>query len=226
METEKPSRDEGPDPVGSGRSEAVVTGPAVESGGGSGYPFGVSASSQVEYARLLPLVKWLLLVPHYVVLFFLGIAAGVVIFIAFFATLFTGTYPKGLWNYLIGFQRWTLRVTAYLFLMTDRYPPFTLAETAEDPVKLNAVHPEAVERWRPLVAWLLIIPYAIIASLLFALVQICAVLAFFTVIFTRRIPQDIFDLMRIGLNWQVRANLYGYWLSTEYPPFVWDDEGS
>jgi hypothetical protein len=77
--------------------------------------------------RWLPLVKWLLAIPHYVVLFFLVIAALVAVVIAWFAILFTGRYPQGLFDYVVGVGRWGLRVQAYAFLLlTDRYPPFSL----------------------------------------------------------------------------------------------------
>jgi len=77
--------------------------------------------------RWLPLVKWLLAVPHYVVLFFLWIGALVSIVIAWFAILFTGTYPRSLFNYVVGVLRWNNRVMAYAFtLVTDQYPPFSL----------------------------------------------------------------------------------------------------
>ncbi len=78
--------------------------------------------------RWLPLVKWLLALPHYIVLFFLAIAAIVVVIIAWFAILFTGRFPRGMFDYLVGFNRWGLRLSAYAFLLvTDKYPPFSLA---------------------------------------------------------------------------------------------------
>ncbi|MDX2378383.1 MAG: DUF4389 domain-containing protein, partial [Acidimicrobiia bacterium] len=77
--------------------------------------------------RGLPLVKWFLAIPHYIVLFFLAIGAFFVVIIAWFAILFTGRYPRGLFDYLVGVGRWALRVNAYAFLLTtDRYPPFSL----------------------------------------------------------------------------------------------------
>ena len=79
--------------------------------------------------RWLPLVKWLLAIPHYVVLVFLFIGAAVAIVIAWFAILITGRYPKPLFDYVVGVSRWSLRVSAYAFLLvTDRYPPFSLQE--------------------------------------------------------------------------------------------------
>jgi hypothetical protein len=79
--------------------------------------------------RWLPLVKWLLAIPHYVVLFFLSIAAVVVVIVAWFAILFTGRYPRGLFDFVEGVLRWHNRVVAYAWvLVTDRYPPFRLTQ--------------------------------------------------------------------------------------------------
>ncbi|HVP02238.1 MAG TPA: DUF4389 domain-containing protein [Solirubrobacteraceae bacterium] len=80
-----------------------------------------------ELNRWLPLVKWLLAIPHYIVLFFLGIGAFFAVVVAWFAILFTGRYPRGLFDFIVGVGRWGLRVAAYAFLLTtDRYPPFSL----------------------------------------------------------------------------------------------------
>jgi len=80
-----------------------------------------------ELNRWLPLVKWLLAIPHYIVLFFLSIAAIVCVVIAWFAILFTGRYPRGLFDFVVDVSRWSLRVNAYACLLTtDRYPPFAL----------------------------------------------------------------------------------------------------
>jgi hypothetical protein len=84
--------------------------------------------AQRELMRGMPLVKWLLAIPHYVVLFFLTVGALFVVIAAWFAILFTGRFPRGLFGYLEGVARWYNRVTAYAFaLVTDRYPPFRLS---------------------------------------------------------------------------------------------------
>lgn len=82
---------------------------------------------QKDLNRWLPLVKWFLAIPHYIVLYFLGIAAFVCWVIAWLAILFTGRYPRGLFDFILGVYRWTWRVVGYAFLLvTDRYPPFSL----------------------------------------------------------------------------------------------------
>ncbi len=82
-----------------------------------------------DLKRGLPLVKWFLAIPHYIVLYLLGIAAQVCVIIAWFAILFTGRYPRGLFNFVVGVMRWSLRVEVYAFLLTtDRYPPFSLSD--------------------------------------------------------------------------------------------------
>ena len=82
---------------------------------------------EADLNRWLPLVKWFLAIPHYIVLAFLAIGAFFAIIIAWFAILFTGRYPRGLFDYVVGVGRWALRVEAYVsLLVTDRYPPFSL----------------------------------------------------------------------------------------------------
>lgn len=85
-----------------------------------------SITKPAEYNRWLPLVKWLLLIPHYIVLVFLLLGAVVVEIIAMFTVLFTGQFPQGFRDYVIGVSRWANRVSAYFMLLVDEYPPFSL----------------------------------------------------------------------------------------------------
>lgn len=83
--------------------------------------------AQTELMRGMPLVKWLLAIPHYIVLFFLWIAAYVVIVLSWFAIIFTGRYPKAFFEFVVGVMRWSWRVQSYAFILaTDKYPPFSL----------------------------------------------------------------------------------------------------
>ena len=91
------------------------------------YPVRLEGRLDPDLSRWLWVVKWLLAIPHYIVLLFLGLAASVAVLIAFFAILFTGRYPRGLFDFVVGTARWWVRVNAYAhWLMTDRYPPFSL----------------------------------------------------------------------------------------------------
>ena len=99
---------------------------ATEPGAGVSDPAVVTIEDPGEMNRWLPLVKWLLAIPHLIVLYFLGIAVFFVAIVAFFAVLFTGKWPEGLRDFVVGFARWYARVYAYLFFLTDRYPPFSL----------------------------------------------------------------------------------------------------
>ena len=85
-------------------------------------------NARTELNRWLPLVKWFLAIPHYIVLVFLGLAVVVIVIIAWFAILFTGRYPRELFGFVVGTMRWATRVQAYaLLLVTDRYPPFSFS---------------------------------------------------------------------------------------------------
>lgn len=187
------------------------------------YPVHLDIDHQDEYSRFMPLIKWLLAIPHYIALLVLGLAAFVVIFISFFAVLFTGRFPRGMFDFLVGVHRWGLRVAAYVLLMVDPYPPFSLDDDPGYPVRFNIDYPdEGVARWRPLVHWLLVIPYAIVAYLIFYLVEILVFFAFFTILFAKTFPEGMFNICRVGFRWVARANAYEYWMVTKYPPFVWD----
>ena len=188
------------------------------------YPVQVEAERQEEYNRFLPLVKWLLAIPHYFVLFFLFIGLFFAKIVAFFAVLITGRYPEGIFNFVCGVLRWSWNVTAYVYLLTDRYPPFALDQDPAYPAQLEIAYPaEGVNRWRPLVHWLLIIPYAIVAGVLTYLAGIVAFIGVFVILFTKNLPEGMFKLILIPYRWQFRASAYALFMVTRYPPFEWDE---
>jgi hypothetical protein len=185
------------------------------------YPVRLEIAYPAELNRWLPLVKWLLVIPHFIALFFVGIGAFFVGIWAFFAVLFTGRYPRGAFDYMVGTFRWAYRVLAYAHLMVDPYPPFSMADDPDYPVRLEVEYPERIANWRPLVQWLLAYPYLIVAGILYWLTAILAFIAFFTILFTKKIPRGVFELMIPGLRWNLRGSAYGYFMIDRYPPWVW-----
>ncbi len=105
--------------------------------------------------------------------------------------------------------------------MTDEYPPFSLAHGPAYPARFELAYTEEVERWRPLVAWLLIIPYAIVASLINIAAGFATLFAFFAILFTKRYPEGLFEIVLISTRWNARAAAYAYFALTRYPEFAW-----
>ena len=131
------------------------------------YPLVLTGQLDPSLSRGLWLVKWLLAIPHYIVLVFLWIAFAIVTVIAFFAILFTGRYPRGLFEFNVGVLRWSWRVGYYSYsaLGTDRYPPFSL-QPGDYPAELTVRYPEQLSRGLVLVKWwLLAIPHYVIVGI-------------------------------------------------------------
>jgi hypothetical protein len=210
------------------------------------YPMHVDARLDAPLNRWLWLVKWLLAIPHFVVLVFLWIAYAVLTIVAFFAILFTGRYPRAIFEFNLGVMRWSWRVCYYSYgaLGTDRYPPFTLDEVPDYPTHLAIAYPERLSRGLVLVKWLLGIPHYLIVGLFvgggawFAwqidsgeiwsaprgggLVGLLVLIAAVVLLFTGRYPQALYDFV-LGLNrWVLRVAAYAGLMTDAYPPFRLD----
>lgn len=212
----------------------------------TGYPVHIDAELDPGLSRGLWLIKWLLAIPHYVVLAFLWLAFIVASIVAFFSILFTAHYPRALFDFNVGVMRWSWRVSYYAYgaLGTDRYPPFTLADVPDYPAHLEVDYPEHLSRGLVLVKWwLLAIPHYLIVGLFVgglgygvrgadeepllsvSLIGLLVLVAGAVLLFTGRYPRPIFDLV-LGLNrWVLRVAGYVALMTDRYPPFSLDQGG-
>lgn len=184
------------------------------------YPVRVDVQYPQNPSRLLIFVRGILAIPHYLALIVLGIGAAFVYIASWWVVLFTGKYPEGMFNYMVGVMRWGLRFSAYVMLLTDVYPPFSLDDDPNYPVRLEVDYPTTIARWRPLVNWLLVWPASIGAGLLFLFAYLCTIIAWFTILFTGRYPEGLFKYVVVAYRWQERVNVFQAWMTEAYPPLV------
>lgn len=239
--------------LGSTRPQPMVpsaqTVPVAASGVPS-YPIRIEASLDRGLSRWQWLVKWFLSFPHLVILVFLWLAFFVLSVIAFFAILFTGRYPRGIFDFNVGVMRWSWRVSYYAWtggIGTDRYPPFSLQSDPSYPATLDVEYPQHLSRGLVLVKWwLLAIPHYVIVGILEGgvlwatndtdaawlgtggggLLGVLVFIAGVILLFTNRYSRSLFDLI-IGLNrWVFRVVAYAALMTDEYPPFRLDQGGT
>jgi hypothetical protein len=184
----------------------------------TGYPMTFDVEYPQELSRWLIFVKWLLAIPHLLILYVLSIAASIAVFIAWFAILFTRRFPKGLFDFYVNVNRWGLNVIAYTLLMRDEYPPFSW-EKGKYPITFEVEYPEQLSRWLIFVKWLLIIPHVIVLYLLLLAYYVTMIIAWFAILFTKRYPQGLFRFGVGVFRWSSRINVYSNLLRDEYPPF-------
>ncbi len=194
------------------------------------YPIAVRVDYPERLSRLLIFVKWLLAIPHFIVLGLYMIGLFFVAIAAWFSILFTGNQPRGLFDVIAGFDRWWLRVIAYVWLLTDEYPPFS-NEPGGYPVDLEVEYPERLSRGLIFIKWALTLPHWIVLVFYAMAAGVVTIIAWFAILFTARYPRGLFDFVVGYLRWYLRVVAYqgflvyyvptymGGLLTDKYPPF-------
>ncbi len=202
------------------------------------YPARLSAELDEPLSRWRWLVKWFLAIPHVVVVVFLWIAVAILTIVASFAILFTGRYPRRVFDFNVAVIGWTWRMSYYAFsgIGTDRYPPFALHPATEYPAKFEVDYPARLSRGLVLVKWwLLALPHLLLVALLIGglpfarvgggVVGLLTMAAGIVLLVQGRYPRALFDVI-IGMDrWCYRVLTYVMLLRDEYPPFRFDGGG-
>ncbi len=214
-------------------------------------PVTLTARLDTNLSRWQWLVKWALAIPHFIVLVFLWMAFTVLTLVAGVAILFTGRYPRSIFDFNVGVMRWSWRVSYYASnggIGTDRYPPFSLSAGTQYPATLDVEYPDRLSRGLVLVKWLLAIPHFIIVGLLVGgttrwattetdrfrfdpagsggVLGLLVLVAGLILLFSGTYPKTLFDLI-MGLNrWVYRVIAYAALMTDQYPPFRLDQGGA
>jgi hypothetical protein len=177
-------------------------------------------------SRLTTFFRLLLAIPHIIFLYFYGLAAGVVVIIAWFALLFTGRYPQGMYDFVAGSLRYSTRVYGYLWLLTDEYPPFSGSAEITYPVDLNIGPPKSeYSRLKVLFRIVLAIPVLIIHYAMQIVAEVGALIAWFAIVALGRQPKGLQDMIVLGTSYQQRAYAYLALITEDWPPFTDETEG-
>lgn len=182
------------------------------------YPVRYDVQYQEKHSRLLLFFRWLLAIPHFLILYALGVVANVITLIAFFSILFTKKYPRGLFDLVVNVHRWQANVGAYIVMFRDEYPPFSW-DAGKYPVTYEADYPDEMARFAPLYKWLLVIPNLIVLLLVSIVAIVLWVVAWFSILFTGTFPRGMFDFIVGAHRWSLRVNAYVYLLTDKYPPY-------
>jgi len=184
----------------------------------SGYPVRYDVAYPESLSRWLIFVKWLLGIPHFIILYALSSVFQALTLVAFFAILFTKKYPRGLFDFNVNIRRWQANVQAYVLLLRDEYPPFSL-DAGQYAVTFEVDYPPELSRWATLYKWLLAIPHYIVLLFLGIAALVVVIIAWFAILFTATYPASLFNFVVGVQRWSERVNAYVLFMRDEYPPF-------
>jgi hypothetical protein len=207
------------------------------------YPVTLTVEFPEKLSRLTTFFRCFMLIPQVFVSIFIYIAAYVVMFLSWWAILFTTKYPEVFLNFVVWWLRWYTRVIGYAYLLTDKYPPFSGREEADYPVILGVEHPEKLSRlttffrfpivpmptlsighgwrllWQPSSGMPMTIPHVIVLWFISIAGVIILFLSWWAILFIGRYPRVFFDFVTWWFRWSIRVTGYAYLVTDKYPPF-------
>lgn len=188
------------------------------------YPAQLGFRGTQHIARWRPLVQWLLVIPHLLVVWALTMVRDVLTFIAFFTVLFTRRIPRELFDAIAMTFRYEWRAMSYALFLREDYPPFDFRTGSDDDgvdphTVVTFAYPEQMSRWQPLVKWLLAVPHYFVLFALGIAAMVVVIAGFFAVLFTGEYPQGLRDFLVGVYRYNLRVQAYVGLLTDQYPPF-------
>jgi hypothetical protein len=207
------------------------------------YPVTLKVDNPEKLSRLTTFFRIFMVIPQAIVFAFVSIAGAVIYFLSWWAILFTGNYPQTFFKFVSWWFRWSVRLCGYVYLLTDKYPPFTVDSGAEYPIKMEVETPGKLSRlttflrlpiapcpgfdtfghlklsWTGATGWPMTIPHQVVLFFLGIAVCVILFLSWWAIVFTARYPKAFFDFVTWYFRWSVRVEGYTYLLTDKYPPF-------
>ena len=184
------------------------------------YPVQLEVDAAAPQNRLTIFFRLILVIPHIIVLYFLGLVQLVILVLAWFAIVFAGRFPADMLRFMIGVTHWNARANAYANLLTGRYPPFSLDPESDYPVRL--IVPEQVEGRNRLTTFfriILVIPHGIVLFFLSIIVGPVSIAAWLVALVIGRVPKGLHGFLAGFNRWSARIDAYSSLLIDDYPPF-------
>jgi hypothetical protein len=207
------------------------------------YPVTLTVAFPERLSRLTTFFRLFMLIPQYFVFVFISIAAWFIVFLSWWAILFTAKYPEVFFNFVFWWLRWGARLSGYALLLTDKYPPFSGREDADYPVILGVEHPDRLSRlttffrfpivptwtqdwgggwgiqWSPGNGFPMTFPHLIVLGFIGIATAFILFLSWWAILFIGRYPSVFFDFITWWFRWQTRVSAYSYLVTDKYPPF-------
>jgi Domain of unknown function (DUF4389) len=192
------------------------------------YPVSYEADAALEGRnRLTTFFRYLVSIPWQIVVALYGIVAEIAAIIAWFAIVFTGRYPEGLYNFNVGFLRMASRVNGFNYLLTDEWPPFNGEENPQYPIRVGVAPPlDEYSRLKTGLRLIFGIPVYLLAIVQSLILSVCTLIAWFVILFTGRLGEGLFNPMRSASAYLTRAGAYFLLITEDWPPFSLEEGGT
>src|SRR5215216_2194813 len=192
------------------------------------YPISYQADPALEGRnRLTSFFRYIVAIPWLIVAYIYGIVAEIVAIIPWFAIVFTGKYPDGLYNFNAGYLRMTSRTNSFLYLLTDEFPPFGGEEAANYPVRIGVPAPLGqYSRLKTGLRLIIGIPVMLLAIVQAIILYVVSIIAWFAILFTGKLGEGLFNPMRSAMAYLVRTTGYFLLITEDYPPFSYEESGT